>query len=478
MKKVIQALLIVLTLNVTLSAQTQNDELKRSLQIIIEQLQGVLAKLNIVTPPEMVIQSGEEAKFQQALNDGGTINIAAGVKLSAARFTASKSGTTIIGQGSGALLNGESGPALHIMPGTSKIRLVNVEASSNFGNVVQCGNNDGTQTLYAQQPSEIELENVRIPHHRGKRGVEVNCGIRISGLITDDIYSGETNPQDSQAVNILNTCGPVVITKSKLVAGSENLLLGGDTLKITDCPERVVYDVLIEDNDIQKPEAWFTANTRVAPKNVVELKAGKKIVIRNNRIGGSYVGKTGSGATQDGSCIVITPKNAQYIQDVLVENNTISRCGGGVQLMGKDYNSVTPQTTTGVVFRGNTWTIDHRTYGGRGVLALVVGGMQAVLWENEQVVHTGTALFSVDSTTPTGPFTMRGVMATTGTLVCAAPGVNYCGLPAVGSSYAVRPFTVNAENNTFADAPSQFKKLYPNNTFVTRADLDKLLTGK
>lgn len=455
-------LLLLLALLSPLQAPTQ-PPLRESLETIQRELQAIIDRL----PSGVAVPQGGD--LQKALDAGGTITLPLGGSFTAARFIITRSGTVVHCQGAAVIAT--TGPAFWIKPGTHDVTLDGCVTTSGWnGAVILCGDNDATtQGRAALVPQRIHLRNLIIPTHRGKRGIEVNCAPTIVNPQIADVYSGEANPQDSQAISILNTCGPVSILGGTLVAGSENLLLAGDTLKVTDCPEGVVTDVLADDVTFSKPDVWRTAQTRVAPKNVVEIKAGVRVTIRRSRIAGSYraVSTALAGSTQDGSCIVITPRNGQRIADVLFENNVIDRCAQGAQLMGRDV--ATTPVTTGVVFRGNTWTIDGVTYNGRGILALVVGGMGNVLWENETVLISGTALFLVDSQTPTGPFTVRASRMTTGRLAVAAPGVNYGGptpLP-----YAGREFTFTAEGNVFADAPSQFKGFYPKNTWTTRAAL-------
>ena len=96
---------------------------------------------------------------------------------------------------------------------------------------MQCGDNGPTQTTVAQQPTDIVFEKVTIPQHRGKRGFEINCAARLLDSRALDVYSPAA--LDSQALAVLNTCGPVSVVRGEYFAASENILVGGDSLKIS-----------------------------------------------------------------------------------------------------------------------------------------------------------------------------------------------------------------------------------------------------
>ena len=358
-------LIVALLLSAPVQRQHASDpgQLREQLETVQRQLQAVIDKM----PAGVSVPQGGD--LQAALDGGGTINLPKAGTFAGARFVISKSGTVVNCQGS--IVTGATGPAFWIKPGVDDVTLTDCGGLSGWdGAAFQLGDNDATtQGTAALVPKRIRLVHPFVSTHRGKRGIEVNANATIVNPQILDVYSGEVNPQDSQAIAVLNTCGPVSVLGGTLVAGSENFLTGGDRLQVKDCPEGVVADVLLDDVTLTKPEIWREQQTRVAPKTVLELKACKRCTVRNSRINGSYraVSTAIAGATQDGSCIVITPKNGQYIETVLFENNTIERCAQGLQLMGSDYNSVTPKPTSGVVFRGNRWTIDGATYNGRGI---------------------------------------------------------------------------------------------------------------
>lgn len=392
--------------------------------------------------------------LQKALDAGGVIELTAGAVFEASRFTVSKSGTEI--RGHGATLKGTEGPGLYIPPSVSDVTVNEVTVvSAGEQAVVQCGDNGSTQTAVAQQPTGIVFEKVTIPQHRGKRGFEINCAARLLDSRALDVYSPAA--LDSQAIAVLNTCGPVSVVRGEYVGASENILVGGDTLKITDCPEGVVADLMFDGLTISKPESWRTDGVRRSNKNLFELKAGKRVTLKDSTLSGSW--KDG----QDGWAILITPRNGAYIEQVLIEGITVERVGGGVQFLGMNSGTGTPKATSGVVIRNSKFTISKAENGGRGVLALYIGGMQDSTWDNVTATFDGTAIVQADSKVPQGPFVMRNSRMNTGKLAVQAPGANF-GSRAV-DKYADRTLTTVFEGNTFRGAPRMFRTLYPKNKF-------------
>jgi hypothetical protein len=405
-------------------------------------------------PSSKVTQVRTGDDLQKALAGGGIIELQAGATFEAPRFTIVRSGTAIRGQG--ATLKGTAGPGLYIPPSLSGITVSNlsVESADNQA-AVQCGDNGPTQTSVAHQPTDIVFEHVTIPQHRGKRGFEINCAARLIDSRALDVYSPAA--LDSQAIAILNTCGPVSVAGGEYVAASENVLVGGDSLKITDCPENVVADLTFDRLKLSKPESWRTDGVKRSNKNLFELKAGKRVTLKNSTLTGSW--KDG----QDGWAILITPRNGAYIEEVLIDGVTVDRAGGGVQFLGLSRGNSTPRATSGVVIRNSKFTISKAENGGRGILALYVGGMLDSTWDNVTATFDGPAIVQADSKVAQGPFVMRNSRMNTGRLAVQAPGANFGSR--APEKYADRALTTVFEGNTFRGAPGAFRKLYPKNTF-------------
>ena len=149
------------------------------------------------------------------------------------------------------------------------------------------------------------------------------------------------------------------------------------------------------------------------------------MTLKNSTLSGSW--KDG----QDGWAILITPRNGAYIEEVVIDGITVERVGGGVQFLGVNRGTGTPKPTSGVVIRNSKFTISRAENGGRGVLALYVGGMLDSTWDNVTATFDGSAIVQADSRVPQGPFVMRNSRMNTGKLAVQAPGANF-GAPAAG----------------------------------------------
>lgn len=462
-----RTLVLVLALAQAAPAAPTNDQLRAALATAIKALTDALALLP-PAPPDIPPDIATDAALHAALEKGGTVTLKAGATYTGP-FVMRTAGTVL--KGNGATLTATGGPAIRIA--ASGVTVEQLTATATYtGGVIECGSN--TATRWADQPTGVRIVDVSVPTHRGKRGIEVNCGVTIIRPNIRDVWSSAL--ADSQAINVLNTCGPVTVEgPGELVAASENIMVGGDTLKLTDCPDKAPADLTFRNLTLTKPDTWRTDGVRRAVKNLFELKAGVRVRAENLVLAGSwgpnYGGVTFYGA-QDGSAVVITPKNGQIIRDVVLDRLDVSRAASGLQLMGKDYNSVTPAPTTGVVVRNSIFRVT-KTLGGRGVLALVVGGMQDATFEGVTALIDGSTLILCDTQTPVGPLTFRSSRLTTGPYGVMAPGVNFGG-PAP-AAYAQRPCVTQFEGNTIAGAPSAFRTNFPTNTYVTRAELDALI---
>lgn len=150
--------------------------------------------------------------------------------------------------------------------------------------------------------------------------------------------------QDSQAFCAFDGAGPYLISDNYLEAASENILFGGsNSSTIADIPA----DILIENNFVTKPLSWkadleqrgFGRNV----KNLLELKAAKRVVIRNNIFENNWAdGQAGAG-------ILFTVRNDastapwSTVEDVLFSDNTLRNSLRGINILGYDSYSSSEQ---------------------------------------------------------------------------------------------------------------------------------------
>jgi hypothetical protein len=164
-----------------------------------------------------------------------------------------------------------------------------------------------------------------------QRGVYANAtGIRILGCHIGGIW----NDVDTQAVLCTRFTKRLHINDCLLEASGENFMSGGDD---GESAEETPQDILIENSTLSKPLDW-QGKAGCTCKNLLELKNARRVIVRKCVLENSWADG------QAGYAIVLSVRN-QYgaavwstIEDVLIEDLTIHHCGGGVQVLGRDYS--------------------------------------------------------------------------------------------------------------------------------------------
>jgi regulation of enolase protein 1 (concanavalin A-like superfamily) len=279
--------------------------------------------------------------------------------------------------------------ALRTGAGISQLRLIGLEIAPN-------ANPDGTALLIGsttesdalRQPRDVVIDRVLLrghPRDGHKRGISLHGShITVTRSHVSDI---KAKAYDTQAIWINNGWGPYTITDNYLEASGENILTGGDTPRI----DRLVpADIRIEGNTIAKPLAW--KNEGWAVKNLIELKSARRVVIRGNRLEGSWL------SAQIGYGLLLTPKD-QYgrapwttVQDVLVEYNVIHEVGEAIRVLGDDH--VYPvERARRFTFRHNLLVVDAAAHGGSGRCLVVGRAPQEIEFSFNTCIGNGSAAF-------------------------------------------------------------------------------------
>ena len=208
------------------------------------------------------------------------------------------------------------------------------------------GNIDATDA--SQQPSAIVIQHcvIRAGEQGGHRGIALH-GSNLTVMDTR-VEGFWEKGRDSQAIWIHNGPGPYLIDGCYLEASGENILLGGDSVKIPNC---VPSDVVIRSCQLLKPIAWKTNGASV--KNSFEVKNGRRVTFENNVIDGWWPG--GQAAP-----IQLTPRNQNgdcpwaVVDDITIQGNVVKNAAGGfaVNILGTD-NEYPSQQTRQITIRGN-----------------------------------------------------------------------------------------------------------------------------
>ena len=329
-------------------------------------------------PPVTSIAVTDAASLTAALTQGGTIQIAPGTY--SGNFVVAVPETTLIGLSPmGRRVTPADVSAWTLTPADPLQPTLSVHASRVRvqGLFLTSGAPDRdcvlvgspTATDAAAQPDDVTFESVVIlaGEQGGHRGLSAH-GSHIT-LIRSHIANFWEIGRDSQAFYANNGSGPYLLEDNYLEATGENVLFGGDTVRI---PDLVPSDITIRGNDIVKPLEWKVTK-RGSVKNLVEFKNARRVLVENNRLDGCWKD------AQDGTAIVLTPRN-QYgdspwvtVDDVTIRGNVVRNTPDAavLDILGTDYNHVS-QRVRRVVIEGNLF-LDARS----GIL--VTGGVSEAL---------------------------------------------------------------------------------------------------
>ena len=175
-------------------------------------------------------------------------------------------------------------------------------------------------------------------------------GIEIHSAKTSIInsYISEVHNANSESHCIIGWSGPgpFKINNNHIEGGDINILFGGASPTI---PNMVPSDIEVRHNTIRKPAEWYQSNPRRRVKNLFELKNARRVFVDRNLFENIW------GDAQDGSAIVLTPKNDEgdapwtTVEDVMFSNNIIRRAWGGVRIARGNYAEEQPPKRISIV---------------------------------------------------------------------------------------------------------------------------------
>lgn len=406
---------------------------------------------------ELVIAHAEKAKALLLESGTGVVVVPAGGNLQAALdnggsilFEGIHEGT-YIGRKPGTRLAGAAGSGIHglsdaafiVPPRAYDIELSAFSATTDHDQaVIRLGNNDSTQDGAEDEPSGLNLRWIKIPTHRGKRGIEVNArNVLIEDVDIRDVWDGSAARRDSQALCIINSSGSVVVRRGHLEAGSEVIIIGGDEV---DMAGVVPSDLLFEDLELVRPLSWKDDGVYRKVKNIFEAKTGRGVTLRRSKLSGNW-----AGFGQIGYAILLTPTRDGQVTNVLIEDCEIDNTGGGLQILGRAYRYHTPSRLS-LIFQRNIVIADHVRFGGRGWLAECAAEPESLVFKDNRVTLSGTTLLSYQfgtvkeadgSTRQGGPL---GLLEMTGnTATCPKYGITLDGYKPDGN---VTPYVNGGPN--------------------------------
>ena len=169
-------------------------------------------------------------------------------------------------------------PALTTAAGAHHFRFVGIEFGPTIEglyNIIEIGTTE--ETSIEQLPHHIEFDRVAVlgdPKWGQRRGIAANGKfIKIENSYFADI---KREGEESQAIAVWASDGPIEIVNNYLEAAAENILFGGAENALG----LVAADCVIRDNHLNKPIEW--KGTKWNVKNFIEIKSGRRIKIENN----------------------------------------------------------------------------------------------------------------------------------------------------------------------------------------------------
>lgn len=264
--------------------------------------------------------------------------------------------------------------------------------------LIAFGDGSSAQNTLAQVPHHIILDRCYV--HAGstqpaKRGIALNSR---DTFINNSYISGfKLVGVDSQAIAMWNGPGPYSIVNNYLEGAAENIIILGGNNSI---PNLIVSDVLIRGNLFSKPLSWKPGHPTYGGiqwsiKNLLELKAGKRVTVDGNIF--EYCWQGG----QDGNAIGINPLNPvgstpAVIEDFVFTNNIVRHAAGGIAIDGRNDQGDTNSHTWRVTIRNNLFTDIDGSWGDTyGRLFWVGDNTDRVTIEhNTGIANSGPAVYS------------------------------------------------------------------------------------
>ncbi len=221
-------------------------------------------------------------------------------------------------------------PAILAVSGAHHFRFIGVEFGptvEGLYNIIQIGT--GEEKRVEDLPHHIEFDRVYIHGHSTegqRRGIAANGKfIKIANSYISDI---KRKGEESQAIAVWATDGPIEITNNYLEAAAINILFGGagSYLKL------VPSNCIVRQNHLNKPLNWREEGWLV--KNLFEIKNGKNIRVENNLMTNNWM------MAQEGAAVLFTTRadngDATIIADIDFVNNIVRGSANGINIYGSE----------------------------------------------------------------------------------------------------------------------------------------------
>jgi len=295
-------------------------------------------------------------------------------------------------------LEAGSGSVIVTAPGAHHYRFVAIEirprARVALVNLVQLGAGEPALELV---PSHLIFDRCYLhgdPEKGTRRGIAMNS--RHTAVVGSYLSDFKEVGADSQAIAAWGGPGPYKIVNNYLEGAGENVLFGGADPVI---PNVVPSDIEIRHNHVSKPLTWKVGDPAFqgvawAVKNLFELKNARRVVVEGNVFEHNWA------HAQSGFAILFTVRNEggrapwSVIEDVAFVNNVVRHVGGGFNVLGRDNNAPSGQTSRVRIANNLLEDVGGSQWPGRGTLLQIIGGTAGVTVEHNTAVQTGPIIFA------------------------------------------------------------------------------------
>ena len=264
--------------------------------------------------------------------------------------------------------------------------------------------------------------------------------------------------QETQAMAMWDSPGPLSATDCYFEAGSIGFLAGGSTPTI---PNTIATGLTFTRCTFTRPLEWRSKG--YACKNSFELKCARNVLVDDCEISNAWA------QGQSGYLIQLTPSQYGNSPETTVENVEFRHCNihdgaGGVNALGYSQHQSDPgrETQRGGNYRFIECTINvSKSYDGHGTALTWAHSPDGIEWIDNDVTEDGDAMRCSDEK-PVDNFIYRGGRVnTTGTYGIWTPQGSR------GAAWdKIAPGGI-VEGVTFVNAHSTFKSNFPGNTYET-----------
>lgn len=286
-------------------------------------------------------------------------------------------------------------------------------------------------------------------------------GMAISGKYISVIdssllgWSDFANGNDSQAIWIAASMGPIKLHNNRLEGGSENVMSGGDNFPLTGV---IPADVQLTGNHIIKPLAWADDGVGAgSSKNLLEVKSGQRWCIAWNAFENFWPGGQGMSVSFKPTDQSETGDSDWVLcNDMALIYNTFKNVSGGPAVHGKNSGSeLTPASRTLIrdnivelknLKKDGTYTLDYEVGDWLDLFFVNASPIDTVVDNNTLIYFTtGRVSFHLNNTSAFGKFAARNnIVSVAGYGAVKDADGNGSGSAALNYSFTDWVFTNNA----------------------------------